>query len=433
MNQALAAALLLLAGLASAQDAPLTAFVDVSVLPMDGERVLAHQTVLVRGDRIESVGPAATTQVPADARRIHGAGKFLMPGIAEMHGHVPSPKAPAELTESYLALFALRGATTVRTMYGFPNQFELRERIQKGELFGPTLYTAAPPLSGNSVSGAEHARELVRKYAADGYDLLKIHEGLTPPEYEAIAEEAGKLGLRMAGHVPDEVGVRRAIEAGQGIDHLDGYWEDAGEDEAVMLELARATKAKGTWVVATQDLWRTLYGSETLDVLDARPELAYAHPKEREQWRAMKSAQLAQGDAEMGAKMLVARDKMLGLLAREDVHLMLGSDAPQMFSVPGFSLEHELPALERAGVSRWQILRAATSAPAEYFGAQQEFGTVQSGRRADLLLLDGDPTADIRNVHKQAGVMVRGKWLDAAAIRARLEAIAARLAPKAAK
>lgn len=432
MNRALAAALLL-AGFVAAQDRPLTAFVDVSVLPMDGERVLAHHTVLVRGDRIESVGPAATTQVPADARRIAAAGKWLMPGIAEMHGHVPSPKAPPELTESYLALFALRGATTVRTMYGFPNQFELRERIESGELFGPTLYTAAPALSGNAVSGADQARELVRKFKADGYDLLKIHEGLTPPEYEAIVEEAGKLGLRTAGHVPDEVGVRRAIEAGQGIDHLDGYWEEAGEDEAKMLELARVTKAKGTWVVATQDLWRTLYGSETLEVLDARPELAYAHPKEREQWKAAKAGQLAQGNAELGAKMLAARDKMLGLLAKENANLLLGSDAPQMFSVPGFSLEHELPALERAGVSRWQILRAATSAPAVYFGAESEFGTIQPGRRADLLLLDGDPTADIRNVHRQAGVMVRGQWLDAAEIRSRLDAIANRLAPKPAK
>ncbi|TAJ24673.1 MAG: amidohydrolase, partial [Planctomycetota bacterium] len=160
MIRTLAATLFVLAGLARAQEAPLTAFVDVSVLPMDGERVLAHQTVLVRGERIESVGPLASTKIPDGARRIDGVGKWLMPGIAEMHGHVPSPKAPAELTESYLALFALRGATTVRTMYGFPNQFELRDRIQKGELLGPTLHTAAPPLSGNAVNGADHAREL---------------------------------------------------------------------------------------------------------------------------------------------------------------------------------------------------------------------------------------------------------------------------------
>ncbi|TAJ16689.1 MAG: amidohydrolase, partial [Planctomycetota bacterium] len=164
------------------------------------------------------------------------------------------------------------------------------------------------------------------------------------------------------------------------------------------------------------------------EALDARPELAYAHPKEREQWKLAKAGQLAQGDAVAGAKMLAARDKMLGLLAKENVNLLLGSDAPQMFSVPGFSLEHELPALERAGVSRWQILRAATSAPAAYFGAEAEFGTIQPGRRADLLLLDGDPTADIRNVHRQAGVMLRGKWLDKNEIDQRLESIAATMA-----
>jgi imidazolonepropionase-like amidohydrolase len=404
------------------------AFIDVCVVPMDSERVLEHQTVIVRGARIESIQPQATARVPDGAVRIDGRGKWLMPGLAEMHGHVPPPNFPADVTASYLELYVLRGATTVRTMYGFPNQFELRDRIRAGELLGPTLYTAAPALHGNAVNGAEQARELVRKYAADGYDLLKIHEGLTREEYDAIVDEAAKLKLRTAGHVPDEVGIRRALEAGQGIDHLDSYWEEAGADDDKLRELARISRERRTWIVATQDLWRSLYGADPVAALEARAELRYVHPKERAQWLAMKQGQLERGDAAEGARMLGARDRMLGFLAREDAHLLLGSDAPQVYSVPGFSLEHELPAMERAGVSRWQILVAGTRAPAEYWGATDEFGTVQPGRRADLLLLEGNPLADIAAVHRQAGVMVLGRWLDKAEIEQRLHAIAETMA-----
>jgi imidazolonepropionase-like amidohydrolase len=418
---------LLLTLLAGLDAAPL-AFVGVSVVPMDTERVLEQQTVIVRGERIERVGPAATVEIPADAVRIDGRGKWLMPGLAEMHGHIPPPSAPAAIIESYLELYVLRGATTLRTMYGFHNQFELRQRVERGELLGPTMYTAAPALLGPSVKDAEHARDLVTKYAGEGFDLLKIHEGLTVAEYDAIVAVAREKGLKMAGHVPDEVGVRRAIEAGQGIDHLDGYWEESGEDEAKMEELAQLSKEKGTWIVATQDLWSSIYGPVTVETLEQRPELAYVHPKEHAQWKAMKSTQLAHGDAEAGARMLAGRDRMLGLLAKHGANLLLGSDAPQVYSVPGFSLGHEMPALERAGMTRWQILVAGTRAPAEYWGQGERWGTIAEGKRADLLLIDGDPTADITNVHRQAGVMVRGRWLDKAEIERRLDAIATRIA-----
>ncbi|HEX2093150.1 MAG TPA: hypothetical protein VHG28_12135, partial [Longimicrobiaceae bacterium] len=177
---------------AAAQDAPgaVSAFTHVTVLPMDTSRTLPDQTVLVRGDRIVQVGPSARVRVPAGARVIDGRGKFLMPGLAEMHGHIPPPQAPQEYTESVLFLYLANGITTVRGMLGAPNQLPLRERAARGELLSPTLYLAGPSFNGSSVSSPEEAVRMVRQQKAEGWDLLKVHPGLTRAEYDAMARTA---------------------------------------------------------------------------------------------------------------------------------------------------------------------------------------------------------------------------------------------------
>ena len=187
---------------AESSDTTTTAFVGVSVVPMDSERVLADQTVVVRGDRIVQVGPSRSVRVPDGARRVDGRGKWLMPGLAEMHGHVPPPNAPPEYTDRVLFLYLANGITTVRGMLGAPGQLELRQRAASGQIWSPTLYLAGPSFNGNSVSSPEQAVEMVRAQKAQGWDLLKVHPGLTRPEYDAMARTARELGIRVGGHVP---------------------------------------------------------------------------------------------------------------------------------------------------------------------------------------------------------------------------------------
>src|SRR5688572_25962447 len=221
----------------SAQRAGETAFVDVNVLTMESERVLTGQTVVVRGEEIVAVGPAARVKVPAGATRIDGKGKYLMPGMAEMHGHIPPPQAPKEFTEAVLFLYVSNGVTTVRGMLGAPGQLELRERVNSGELLSPTLYLAGPSFNGNSVSSPAQAAEMVRRQKREGWDLLKVHPGLTRDEYDAMARAAREEGIRFAGHVPAEVGLAHALEVGQEtIDHVDGYVEHLGAEGAAVDE-----------------------------------------------------------------------------------------------------------------------------------------------------------------------------------------------------
>ena len=215
----------LLAGHASRHAAPGTfAFVDVTVLPMDRERVLTGQTVIVRDGRIAAVGPSASVRVPADAQRIDAKGKFLMPGLAEMHAHVLGPQQPEQLNRDLMFLYVANGVTTIRAMLGAPNQLVLREQLKKGEVLGPRMFVAAPSLNGNSAPNPDTAMKLVRAHKSAGYDLLKLHPGLSRATYDSIVAVARAVGITFGGHVSQQVGIDRTLEVRQStIDHLDGY------------------------------------------------------------------------------------------------------------------------------------------------------------------------------------------------------------------
>ncbi len=410
---------------------PVTAFVDVHVIPMNRDGVLDHQTVIVRGTRIAQMGPAAQVRAPAGAVTIDGRGKYLMPGITEMHGHLPNPNAGPELTENVLFLYVANGVTTVRGMQGLLPHLELKSRVARGDLLGPRLWVPGPPLTGNSAPTPEAGRRIVEEQHAAGFDHLKIHEGLSRETYDTIVATAKRLGMRFAGHVPDAVGVYHALESGQAsIEHLDNYVETIGgpdsADDASLGKVVAATCAARAWTVPTLALWETFLGTEDSTTLAAREELRYVPPA----WRASWAQQLAQlrRDAPPQDKRLVTlalRRKILKALQAAGCPVALGTDSPQLYSVPGFSIAREARSMAAAGLTAQQILIDATRQPARYFGAEQEFGSVAPGERADLILLTSNPLSDVGNIAKRAGVMVNGRWLPEADIQARLERIAA--------
>ncbi|HYP53361.1 MAG TPA: hypothetical protein VEQ42_07465, partial [Pyrinomonadaceae bacterium] len=221
------------------------AFVGVNVVPMDRERVVTDQTVVVRDGRIAEVGPASKIKVPDGALRIDGRGKYLMPGLAEMHGHLPHPNMPAAVADSVLFLFVANGVTTVRGMFGFPNHVTLRERAARNEILSPTLYVAGPALSGQSVQSAGVADVLVREHKKAGYDLLKVHEGLSREAYDRIVTTANELRIPFGGHVADNVGLLHAIKSKQSsVEHMDGYLEALEADDSPVRNADPQTRAQ---------------------------------------------------------------------------------------------------------------------------------------------------------------------------------------------
>jgi len=432
-----------LAGIApAAGQSGAVAFVGANVIPMDGDRVLAGQTVVVRDGRIAALGPDARTEVPAGATRIDARGKYLIPGLAEMHGHVPAVGAAGpRFAEDVLFLYVAAGATTVRGMQGHPSQLELRRRVQSGDLIGPRLFLSSPPLSGNNVADAATAERLVREHKAAGYDLLKVHEGLSKEAYAAIARTAREVGLPFGGHVSDIVGLEGALAERQStIDHVDNYVLAmlpgnaaalaSNADAARIPALARATREAGVAVVPTMALWEVILGRHDPAAMKDRAELRYMPAAMVQNWVTQVGSRRAQVDPAEAAREVELRRLMLKELSDAGVRILMGTDAPQLFSVPGFSLDRELVSMAGAGMTPYQILRSGTVAVAEHLGLAAESGTIAVGKRADLVLLDANPLADIANVQKRAGVMVNGRWLGAAEIGERLGAIAGRNAAR---
>ncbi|HEV2764301.1 MAG TPA: hypothetical protein VGV38_15080, partial [Pyrinomonadaceae bacterium] len=233
------------AGKAQAAKTQTVAFVGVNVVPMDRERVLENQTVVVRDGRIAEIGPAAKTKVPEGALRVEARGKYLMPGLAEMHGHLPHPNTPPAVADSLLLLFVANGVTTVRGMYGFPNHVALRERAARNEILAPTLYVAGPALSGQSVQSPSAADTLVREHKQAGYDLLKVHEGLSREAYDRIVATANEVKIPFGGHVADAVGLPHAIKSRQSsVEHMDGYLEALEADDSPIRNADPQTRAQ---------------------------------------------------------------------------------------------------------------------------------------------------------------------------------------------
>jgi len=421
-----------------------TAFINVNVIPMTGEGSAAGQTVIVDDGRIVSIGGVDTEPVPEDAILVDGTDRYLMPGLHEMHAHVPG--VGSDSLDAVLTLFAANGVTTIRGMLGRASHLALRERLREPDEFAPQLYTSGPSLTGNSVDGAAAGRRMVREQHAAGYDFVKLHPGLTRAEFEAIAGTANELGMPFAGHVPVAVGVEGALAAGMAsIDHLDGYLAalvpvSAGAsggyggffdvliaddvDEELVAGIVAATAASATANVPTQTLFEARVSRTPAEAMADWPEMRYVAPLMLRNWVATKQEQLAERGFETAeaARAIRIRRRLIAELYAAGATVLLGSDAPQVFNVPGFSLHRELKLYVEAGLTPWQALHTGTAAAAAFLGS--DAGVVAPGRAADLVLLDADPLTDIDNTRRIHGVMLRGRWYPRADIAARLAPLA---------
>ena len=411
---------------------PAVAITGVSVIPMDREEVLANQTVIIENGRITHVGgPRA---VPAGAIVIDGRGKFLIPGIAEFHAHVPSG-GQAVHAHRTLALYALAGVTTARGMLGAPMHLALRDSIADGQVFGPRLLTSGPSFNGNSVTSPEKAIAMVNAQKEAGYDLLKIHPGVPRVAFDSLAATANRLGIPFAGHVPLAVGLDVAITAKHStIDHLDGFIEAMYSGTAPLtaqqngffglgimdqLDLSRfqgivdRVRSSGVAMVPTQILTDNYANDATGEQLTSLPEMRYWVPQQIANWRAAKNNILSQTSVtrEQRLAYIALRRRFIKSLHDAGVLFLLGSDAPQLWNVPGFSTHRELDALVAAGLTPYQALRTGTVNVAKYLNEEGRSGIVRSGARADLILLDANPLQSIANSMRINGIVVNGRWI----------------------
>ena len=419
------------------------AFVNVNVIPMDKERVQRDQTVVVRDGVITEIGDARRIRIPVGAQRIDGRGKFLIPGLSDMHVHLfTDDEFPDVLAEDEFKIMLAHGVTTIRLMTGTPEQLVLRARSARGEILAPTIYAASPQFIGKKSSHAyfvtteTEAREAVRKAKHDGYDYLKVTTNLKPEVYEAIVDEAAKQDIRVVGHADSRsIGLMRALKARQQIEHLDSYleallpesspvkgsvsdiylynpknWESLDYiDERKIPELARLTVQANPFFTPTLHLFKFTFGKgRTEDSFRAQPDLRFYPQKMIDLWMGVSKRYLSTAaPIEKREKYIRVRNQLVKAIYDAGGRVMAGSDTPEWLMLYGYTLHLELIDLRDAGLSNYAALEAATRNPALFFGTIKRTGTIEKGKRADLVLLDASPLEDIANTQKRAGVMLK--------------------------
>ncbi len=433
---------------------PVTAIIGADVLPMTRTARLTDQIVLIHGDRITAIGPRSRLPVPAGARRIEARGMTLMPGLVDMHIHLAStPGQQGDAAQRALAVMYAHGITTARGMAGSPANLQARAAIEAGTLVGPRLYAASPALNLNNVASPEAARTAVAAARAAGYDLIKSHHLTGLPVWQAVQEEARARGLPVAGHVTNQIGLDRALAANEEVEHLDGTLfallpENAPErqlefgqvppppvlaalnrlTDAQLDAFARRVAAAHSWQVPTLALFERIADVSTpVEQLRARPEMRYVPDPVLANWAQQAGGLAASGwTAENGAEFVRLRRRIVAAFHRAGVPLMAGSDTAQAFHLWGPGLLAEIEALHAAGLSTLEALRSATVVPRNYFrslanggsalGWRADFGTVEPGARADLILLRGDPSRDLAALRRLDMVIAAGRVHDRAAL-----------------
>lgn len=436
MNKFLALALLITA-CTSAQTIDLSpdaqVVTNVNIINVRDGSILVGQNVFVDSGQIVKISNEIS--IPDGVSQIDGTNRYLLPGLAEMHAHIPSPQWGRSNLNETLFLYLSNGITTIRGMLGHPVHLELREQALKNEILSPRIFSSSPSVNGNSVKTVEEAREIVTAHKEAGYDFLKMHPGIQLEVFNEIVKTANEVGIPFAGHVSVDVGIRNSLEAGYAsVDHIDGFLEGlvpqsaevdptangffgfdftALADERNIDELVALSKEKKVWIVPTQSLFERWFSPLDADSLGATPEMQYMPKSTVESWVSGKKGLInsERYDAEQWVRFDQIRKNLLLSLQKDGHGILLGSDAPQVFNVPGFSIHHEIQGMLNAGLTPLQALQAGTINPAKFFDMEGQFGEIIEGASADFILLQSNPIDDISALRNHEGVMVRGRWL----------------------
>ncbi len=471
-----------------AQSRQTVAFVNVNVIPMDTERVLESQTVIVQGDRIVEIGAAKEVSVPPGAQVIDGNAKYLIPGLTDTHFHILD-------NQDSLILAIANGVTTIRD----PNAdyvgtgmeiLEARDQIAAGQRLGPTIMAAksiigasdrvqvlfdnvdkavGPWFAGdwgaatNIPTDPATGRALVYKAHEEGYDIIKVNWYLSRETFDSIVVAAAELGMPVLAHVPADVGIEHAIRSGVEIQHngnllafyakdyvrqpgpnyLDAF--DLSEADQRLPELVTLMKENDVAFTPTMavdvtafELFDNLPDWSRADIFQ-HPGYRYTPPSYMSQWTNAAGGEfgvVARGRGVSSVEEIVpppdAREEILALHLRQlkafvdaEVPVMTGSDASAVGVVWGFSIHEELELFVKAGLTPYQALEASTRIPSEVMGDSEEWGTIKVGKRADMVLLNANPLENISNTREIEGVMVRGQWLSKDMLQSMLNELAA--------
>jgi len=426
----------------------------VTVIDTENGKKIQNRTVIVSGDRILEVRDSKSVRPRADAKIVEGHGKYLIPGLWDMHVHA----VYAERLDGMFPLFVANGITGIRDMgtsMPLPDIVHIRQETANGSRLGPRIVAAGPILDGRTkparpnflaITTPEEGRETVRRLKTGGVDFIKVYSWLSRDSFLAIIEEAKKQNIPFSGHVPFSVSALEASDAGQkSLEHIFGIYLSCSSreeelrsemlksganlsgSERIRLELDEAAASyderkaadvfahlvkNGTWMVPT--FTAVLPDSEIFDVrVRTDPRLKYIPEAVQKRW-----TEAAAAGAAIKSKSFERKVQIVGAMHRAGLPFLAGTDAGwvQPYVYAGFSLHDELASFVRAGLTPMESLQTATINPARFLGLEKDLGTIEKGKVANLVLLDADPVSDIHNTTKISAVFLAGKEFDRPAL-----------------
>jgi Amidohydrolase family len=428
------------------EDKPTVAIEHVTVLPMTGVGALADMTVVIAGEWIQRMGKSATLKLPKSVRRVNGSDQWLLPALTDMHVHIaarPAADLPYGVAD-VLAPFVANGVLQIVDLASSPDTNQVRDRIAKGELDGPRIATCRlvdgdPPLAGpiaSVVRTRADAEQVVIDIKRQGYDYIKVYSNLSLDSFQGVLAAARGRGLRVLGHFPgtQQASPADALLPGFAlVAHAEEFawhdwdWSDEEIAKHVQLMLARGAALTTTLYLDEQIAAQT----RSLDVLEKVEGLARVNPAELSQWFES-NRYAARSDPERIRKLEAGVEfmrRMVRAFVAAGVRVFAGTDSGVAGVAPGYSLHQELLALSRAGLTNAQILEAATVQPMRWLGVAGDRGTVEVGKRANLLLLSADPLAKIDNTRAISAVVHDGRVIPRAELDRRMAELDALYAP----
>lgn len=436
---------------------PPIAIEHVNVLPMtEGAGVMRDMTVVLRDGRIAEIFPTKEGKRPTDARCIDGKGRWLMPAFADMHVHVENDRALRLFTgnpdiqngavadQDVLLPYFANGVFQIFNLFGMAESQAQRKGVESGQVLGPHMALAAmadgdPPIwpSGftHVTATPSDGRQFVRDMKAEGFDHIKTYSNLDLATFEAILDEARINGMRVVGHLPGRRTDNTEAYLKPGFDlvaHAEEFAYQAASIEAASREIPRyvaLAKANGTWLISTLTLDERIAEQMAGDSWKHRDELRYVHPITRDLWLNMNPYSNSEpGRVAMVDAVVHFNRKLVKAFADAGIVVLPGTDSMVPGVVPGYSLHDEFESLARAGLSNEQILTAATLRAAEWLGVDSDRGTVEVGKRADLVLLKKNPLADISATRTIAAVISSGRYFSREVLDERMNDLAERYA-----
>lgn len=422
---------------------------NVHLVTMNGTELLENHAIFVVDGKINKLIPL-TPQTPrmSSPQLVDGQGAYVFPGLAEFHAHLPvANDGSTQLQEESMWLYLANGVLRIRSMLGHPTHLALRERVNIGSIEGPRVYISGPSFNGSSVTSPEQAAEMVREQKEAGFDHLKIHPGVELDEMWSISQTAKALDIPFGGHVPLAVGLENALSSGfKSIEHMDGYLEALLPDDLVidpttsgpfnlklvdqvqmekLAALIDQTLETGSYIAPTLTLFDRYFGYVPAEEFRKAPEMKYLPGPLIQQWVNTKSQLERAGmlDKEFVAPYLAFRRKLFLELHRSGVPMIMSSDSPQVFNVPGFSIHHEIKLMSEAGMSNYEILKSGAVEPAKYMNQEQEWGMIKEGMAADFVLVEKNPLEHLETMQKPLGIVIRGRYYDRERLEAELKKI----------